>query len=153
MIGAPEEIQTPDLQIRSLYRVFDFARSCWKSTPARRPNTMRCNWPPRRRSSLQRLSLCPRRSPPLPILESYQTRHQVLGVLQSDQPEGRSAPPTVALEPPTKEGPVHERRYHKIKPAVTETLKYGESDNHEGALGPSPGRQARASRPRRGLAD
>jgi hypothetical protein len=28
--GAPEEIRTPDPQIRSLYQVFDFARVCWK---------------------------------------------------------------------------------------------------------------------------
>jgi hypothetical protein len=34
MIGAPEEIRTPDPQIRSLYQVFEFARSCWKFAPA-----------------------------------------------------------------------------------------------------------------------
>jgi hypothetical protein len=32
--GAPEEIRTPDPQIRSLYQVLDFARSCWKFAPA-----------------------------------------------------------------------------------------------------------------------
>jgi hypothetical protein len=36
MIGAPEEIRTPDPQIRSLYQVFDFARSCWKLASAQR---------------------------------------------------------------------------------------------------------------------
>lgn len=41
---------------------------------------------------------------------------------------------------------MHQRRYHKIKPAVTEALKYGESDNHEGtsASGSSVAIAARA---------
>jgi hypothetical protein len=29
--GAPEEIRTPDPQIRSLYQVVDFSKVCWKS--------------------------------------------------------------------------------------------------------------------------
>lgn len=113
---AIEHTETPDPQIRTLRQVFDFARSCWKiaqlpprGDPAQctasdlrggdRPSSgYRCVPVVRRRSQYS--------SPTKLGIRS--SEHS-----QGDQPECQSAPPTIALEPPTKQRPVHRLRYHR----------------------------------------